>query len=162
MVCMKKTLPQADVGIFEKSPTSDDLEFLAFEKEYGSEYQPSDFKTSYHAPCKGDSGAGQWMTIQKDKAEPWKNQKMSQRVLVAVYTTEIHGSYTRNDIHGKPILEKGICGGDVTLGDGKRLVGANHCTKTTNERVLKFIKLNAEICEYDGEGRCKIDNWVKF
>ena len=154
MVCMKKTLPQADVGIFEKPSASDELKFVAFKKEYESGDLSPDFKTSYHAPCKGDSGTGQWMTIHTDEAEPWNNQKMSQSVLVAVYTTIFHGQYTRSR---HPLWEKeGICGGDVTLDDGSQLVGEDYCTKTTNERVLEFIKLNAEICENDGEGRCKI------
>ena len=54
MVCMKKTLPQADIGIFEKSPASDELEFVAFRKEYESDYLPPNFRTSYHAGCYGD------------------------------------------------------------------------------------------------------------
>ena len=151
---MQKTLPQADVGIFEKLPTSQELDLIAFEKEYESESKIPNFETSYHAPCKGDSGAGQWMTIHKDEAEPWKNLKMSQRVLVAVYNTEIRGKYTRSE---KPLWEeRGVCGGDVTLDNGKQLVGENHCTKTTNEQVFYFLKLNSEICEDDGGGKCKI------
>ena len=74
------------------------------------------------------------MTIDKVQAEPWNNLKMSQRVLVAAYNTEIRGKYTRR---GKPLWEEeGICGGDVTLDDGSQLVGENHCTKTRFFTIL--------------------------
>ena len=153
MVCMKKTLPQADVGIFEISPTSGELKFVAFQKEYESGHMRPNFETSYHAPCQGDSGTGHWLTIDKYQATPWNNIKMSQRVLVAVYTTELRGTYTRN---GNPLREPGVCGGDVTVDDGSKLVGANYCTKTTNERVFEFLKVKAGICEVDERGNCKV------
>ena len=57
-------------------------------------------------------------------------------------------------VHGRGAIESR--GGDVIKDDGSRLVGENYCTKTTNERVLEFLKLKAEICELDDEGTCKI------
>ena len=138
MVCMKAKLPQTDVGIFETTKSFDELEFVSFKKEYGPD--SPDFETSYLAPCKGDSGSGQWITIDKNEAEPWEGVKMNQMVLVAVYNTGIRGRYRLN---GK--YEKGVCGGDITFEDGKNLVAANYCTKVTNEEVLNFIKSYANI-----------------
>ena len=146
MVCMKAKLPHANIGIFETknmesnvwSPNFNELKHIRFAKE--SEYLNRDFETSYIAPCKGDSGSGQWITISEDKAQPLKNIKMSQRVLVAVNNVGFHGVF---QIGGKTYL--GVCGGDVFLDDGSRLVGAPHGTKTTNERILDFLKSSAEI-----------------
>ena len=158
MICMKKKLPENNVAIFETedlkksiwSIQANELKFREFIKEDESNLPP-DFQTSYHAPCKGDSGSGQWITIDEDKTSPWKNTKMSQRVLVAVYSTEFHGTYLRG---GRE--EQGVCGGSITLDDGDRLVGEDICTKTTNERILDFLKSNSEICEINYRGDCAI------
>ena len=150
MVCMQKTLPQADVGIFEKLPTSEELKLIAIQKEYEWESKIPNFSTSYQAPCFHDSGAGQWMTILKDEAQPWKNLKMNQRVLVTVHNWGIYGAYIRG---GKP--HSGVCGGIVTSDNGYRKVSQNYCTRTTKEQVLDFLKLNSKICEDDGGGQCK-------
>ena len=144
MVCMKTKLPQADVGIFRISKSSGELEFVTFQKEYDSQTTP-DFATSYLAPCFGDSGSGQWIKIDENVAP---SAKVSRSVLVAVYNSDLHGIYNLN---GKE--EKGLCGGAVTIDDGKRLVGANFCTKITNEQVLEFLKINAEICKTDDDGK---------
>ena len=80
---MKAKLPHANIGIFETknmesnvwSPNFNELKHIRFAKE--SEYLNRDFETSYIAPCKGDSGSGQWITISEDKAQPLKNMKMT-------------------------------------------------------------------------------------
>ena len=159
MVCMDKTLPQADVGIFKVSDSSNienvaiqDLhkfmEFVSFEKEYASK-KPHDFGTSYLSPCLGDSGSGHWITVNDDQTEAWKGVKMKQMALVAVYTTGLTGRYKLNRNY-----ETGVCGGDVYLENGKRLVGENFCTKTTNEQVLDFLKLNTDVCNLDDQSKC--------
>lgn len=161
MVCMDKTLPQADVGIFKVSDSSNiknigvqdlynHMEFSSFEKEYQSEGVP-DFESSYLAPCKGDSGSGHWLTINKDDAEPWKGINIKQMVLVAVYTTGYKGSYKLNGFN-----EQGVCGGNIQLESGERLVGENICTKTTNGEVLEFLKLNTDICNLDDPSNSEI------
>ena len=129
---------------------ANELKFIEFIKEDES-VLPPDFQTSYLAPCLGDSGSGQWITIDEDKSTPWKNTKTSQRVLVAVYSAGFHGTYLRG---GKK--EKGVCGGSITLDDGDRLVGKDICIKTTNERILDFLKSNSEICGINYNGDCAI------
>ena len=121
-----------------------ELEFVTFQKEYETE-TPPDFETSYLAPCFGDSGSGQWIKVDENVAP---SAKVSRSVLVAVYNSDIHGIYHLN---GKE--EQGVCGGGVSMDDGKRLVGANFCTKITNEQVLEFLKINSEICKTDEEGK---------
>lgn len=150
-ICMKKKLPENNVATFETenlkksiwSMQANKLKFIEFIKEDESNLPP-DFQTSYHAPCKGDSGSGQWITIDEDKTSPWKNTKMSQRVLVAVYNTNVLGTYLKSYL-GLGKREQGVCGGSITLANGDRLVAENICTKTTNERILDFLKSNSEI-----------------
>ena len=145
MVCAKATLPQADVGIFEITKGSDELKFVSFEKEYPPEHTQPDFETSYIATCYGDSGSGHWITIDKDHAKSWKIEKlgldikMSQRVLVAILNRNFQ------DRRNSPIEGIGACGGDVILDDGSRLVTVPSGTKTTNQQILEFFKLHAEI-----------------
>ena len=53
-LCMKMTLPLAEVGRFDRISSGPTFKF---QKEYDS------FKlTSYISPCDGDSGSGQWVT----------------------------------------------------------------------------------------------------
>ena len=149
MVCAKATLPQADVGVFEIVQGSNELEFVEFEKEYPPEYPQPDFETSYIATCYGDSGSGHWITIDKDHAKPWKIEKlgldikMSQRVLVAIINRNWQ------DRKNSPIDGMGACGGDVRLDDGSRAVTVPSGTKTTNQQILEFFKLHAEISQND-------------
>ena len=164
---MKSILPVADVGFFETSGESDELKHVNFQKEYGPEDKIPDFETSYLAGCSGDSGSGHWITIDKEQAEPWKhnelndfpflsaklrqsrdvNVKMSQRALVTIYTHG-HGILIKSDatydFKNLP-FESFSCGTDVTLDDGTRVVEAQFGTRTTNEQILQFLKLHAEI-----------------
>ena len=159
-VCMKTILPQANVGIFEVSDISDELTFVNFLKEYDPRFYRYDFRTSYISTCSGDSGSGHWVKIDKDDAKNWKNDDlgldlpMSQRALVTIHHTR--ELVTRNSLPYKdelgrwinlPFFAPGPCGGDVTLEDGTRFVSASFGTKTTNEKVLNFIKLHSEISE---------------
>ena len=67
--------------------------------------------------------------------------KMSQRVLVAIINRGTQG--TKNS----PIGDIKNCGGDVTLDDGSRVVTVPSGTKTTNPKILEFLKLHAEISQ---------------
>ena len=153
MVCIKSILPQADVGLFEITDQSDELNFLNFQKEYGPEGSLPDFQTSYISICRGDSGSGNWITVDEDHAKNWKNDKlnfdmkMSQRVLVTITTFQKLVTRDRNfDFNKLPFIGF-VCGSDVTLDDGTRLVSAQYGTKTTSERILTFLKYHAEISE---------------
>ena len=155
MVCMKPILPQADIGIFEVSDISDELELVNFQKEYGPGETEPDFRTSYISTCTGDSGSGHWVTIDKDDAEIWKNfvidgfdLEMNQRGLVTIFNRgHLVTRNSRYDYKNLPFYAPGACGSDVTLEDLTRFVDVNYGTKTTNEQVLNFIKLHSEISD---------------
>ena len=66
---------------------------------------------------------------------------MSQRVLVAILNRNFQ------DRRNSPIEGIGACGGDVILDDGSRLVTVPSGTKTTNQQILEFFKLHAEISQ---------------
>ena len=96
-----------------------------------------DFQTSYVSICRGDSGSGNWITVDKDHAKHWKkdklgfDMKMSQRVLVTITTFQKLVTRDRKFDFSKLPFIGFVCGSDVTLDDGTRLVSAQYGTKTT-------------------------------
>ena len=72
---------------------------------------------------------------------------MSQRVLVTITTFQKLVTRDRKFDFSKLPFIGFVCGSDVTLDDGTRLVSAQYGTKTTNEGILKFLKYHAEISD---------------
>ena len=141
---MKNTLPKANIGRFEIDGPN--LKFVGFEKDYESVKL-----TSYKAPCLGDSGSGQWVTVNdaNDLSNPAVTEDNTRRALVAMENSGYHGEYT---LKGK--LEVGVCGGSIPLDNGKIDIYGASCIITTHEEILGFIKKWARICKKNGEGNC--------
>lgn len=147
-VCMKNTLPLANVGRFLKD--GDQLKFVAFEQEDESRSTPP---TAYKGICDGDSGSGQWVTVKDDdsSASSSQGEDTIRRVLVALSVTGFAGYYKLN---GQ--FEEGVCGGNLALDNGERLIEGTVAVKTTNGKLLGFIKKRARICKNKRKGSCVI------
>ena len=120
-VCMKATLPRANVGRFKYA--SGQLKLDAFEKEYESKEE-----ASYKSACTGDSGSGHWVTVNPDTDD-------EQRALVAVYSHDFKGHFS---VNGKTV--PAVCGSSLTLSSGEKLLRGAASTITTHTRILTFIK----------------------
>ena len=139
-ICMKGTLPRAMSGHFivvmSKRLLRATLELYKFEKEHRTNKL-----TSYIATCDGDSGSGHWVTINEGEN--------TRRALVAVFTKSGLSYKLPN---GKPA--NGPCGGILTDSvSGEKRADAPTAIKTTQPKVLKFLKKWAITCKtYDDEG----------
>ena len=148
MICYKVTLPSTDVGHFTLL-NSNELSFDGFLKE-DNDIPLSG--TPYIAACTGDSGAGFWISVIDDNLDESSTEKETNRhALVAIHTKSLRGEYTRNKK-----LEKGVCGGNLKLNDGTRLISVGIGAKTTYEEILEFLKKNAKLCKVDSRGKCVI------
>ena len=147
MICIKPTLPRADVGYFTLL-NSKDLKHDAFLKEDNNILFPG---TQYIAPCQGDSGSGHWISvIDQNVADSSTTTESIQNALVAVYSNNLLGGFFHN---GK--FEKGICGGNLALPNAPVRVNPHGIAiRTTHEKVLDFLKEKAKICKLDKDDKC--------
>ena len=120
-VCMDAILPRAYVGRFIFN--DDDLKLYDFEKEY-----KTNKKTSYIAPCNGDSGSGQWVTVNQDTDD-------ERRALVAVHSNMDGLEWNLN---GK--ILSSVCGSATKFNTGKVHLESYLSTITTHDKILGFIK----------------------
>ena len=126
-VCQKAMLPRANVGRFKLAGGQFKLD--AFEKEYETTKE----KTGYMSTCMGDSGSGQWVTINRGSDD-------ERRTVVAVATTSAVDNVR---INGR--LVDAVCGSSLTFSNGKTLLQGASSTKTSHQTILTFIKKWAEI-----------------
>ena len=125
-VCMKGILPRANVGRFKLSGGQFKLD--AFEKEYETKEG-----ASYQSGCMGDSGSGQWVTVNRDSDD-------ERRAVVAIVTTS-----ATNGVRINGRLVDAVCGSSLIFSNGKTLSQGASSTKTTHPTMLTFIKKWAEI-----------------
>ena len=104
-----------------------DLKLYDFEKEY-----KTNKKTSYIAPCNGDSGSGQWVTINQDTDD-------ERRALVAVHSNMDGLDWNLN---GK--ILSSVCGSATKFNTGKVYLESYLSTITTNDKILGFIRNGLE------------------
>ena len=131
---MKGILPRANVGRFKLSGAQfkkfegGQFKLDAFEKEYNAKEE-----ASYLEGCFGDSGSGQWVTIDQGTDD-------ERRALVAVLS---QASVRTVEIMGKPVAA--VCGSSLTFSSGEMLSRGPRSTITTHQNKLEFIKKWAEI-----------------
>ena len=126
-VCQKATLPRANVGRFKL--TRGQFKLDAFEKEYETTKE----KSNYVSTCMGDSGSGQWVTVNRDSDD-------ERRAVVAIVTTS-----ATNGVRINGRLVDAVCGSSLIFSNGKTLSQGASSTKTTHPTMLTFIKKWAEI-----------------
>ena len=130
-VCMKGTLPRATVGWFQFNET--DFTFKKFQKE-----EKSKKGSQYKAACLGDSGSGHWVTsVHDDTSSKSKtnDDDDTRRALVALYVGASSEEYKLNGMS-----VQAICGSNLMLKSGEKLIQGPVSEITTHEEVLTFIK----------------------
>ena len=147
-ICMKATLPEANVGHFKLYGPN--IKLIEFKKESVTNNK----LTSYIAICDGDSGSGHWVTIDEDASSNAHSQgdENVQRALVAVVVSAVHPYYETSD--GK--LDDGVCGGIVKGKQGKVEAYAPIAINTIHKETLGFIKKWALKCKTYRDGMCAI------
>ena len=121
-VCQKIMLPRANVGRFKL--TRGQFKLDAFEKEYETIKE----KSNYVSTCMGDSGSGQWFTVNRDSDD-------ERRAVVAIVTTS-----AANGVRINGRLVDAVCGSSLIFSNGKTLSQGASSTKTTHPTILTFIK----------------------
>ena len=131
-ICMKATLPEANVGHFKLYGPN--IKLIEFKKESVTNNK----LTSYIAICDGDSGSGHWVTIKEVTTSHTQRPKDDniRRALVAVVTSAIDPYYEAPD--GK--IEQGVCGGIVKGTQGKVEAYSATTINTFHKETLGFIK----------------------
>ena len=137
-ICMEITLPRATVGHL-KTPNS----FWSFEGNIDSIVINPDIefnqRTSYRSICNGDSGAGQWVTIDEDGSSSSKKSD-GRSALVAVARGS---SEEKFKVNGRQM--EAVCGGNMLLDDGDILTDGATAVRATHPKILGFIKKYAKI-----------------
>ena len=137
-ICMEITLPRATVGHL-KTPNS----FWSFEGNIDSIVINPDIefnqRTSYRSICNGDSGAGQWVTIDEDGSSSSKKSD-GRSALVAVARGS---SEEKFNVNGRQM--NAVCGGNMMLDDGDLLTDGATAVRATHPVISKFIKKYAKI-----------------
>ena len=135
---MEITLPRATVGHIKTSNS-----FWSFKGDIDSIVINPDIefnqRTSYRSICGGDSGAGQWVTIDEDGSSSSKRSE-GRSVLVAVARGS---SEEKCEVNGRQM--EAVCGGNMMLDDGDLLTDGATAVRATQPTISKFIKMYAKI-----------------
>ena len=134
-VCMKMELPPAYVGIFK--PSSSGLRFSI------GKLDSSEKPTAYVATCYGDSGSGQWVTVNDEmpSTSTSTDSGNERRALVALAIAGVNERF--NGPYGEEL--EGVCGGNLPY-LGEKIVHGSLSVVITHPKILGFLKRSAQIC----------------
>ena len=126
-ICMKTILPRAHIGILKT--TGDQINSVDFQQDIESKQF-----ISYPSICDGDSGSGQWVTVNEDGSSASKEYD-TRSVLVAIAARGAEGIF---EVNGQPM--EAVCGGNMILDSGELLTEGATAVKATHPVIFGFIK----------------------
>ena len=124
---MKTVLPRAHIAILKT--TGDQVDSVDFQQDTESKKF-----ISYPSICDGDSGSGQWVTVNEDGSSASKEYD-TRSVLVAIAARGAEGIF---EVNGQPM--EAVCGGNMILDSGELLTEGATAVKATHPVIFGFIK----------------------